>query len=86
MPFKPSDNPKPKRARPIFGFPPAAMNDEQAAHYIGFCREWLRNSRKPSRGPATLPGPPFVKVGRAVRYLRADLDAWLAAHRQEPPR
>jgi predicted DNA-binding transcriptional regulator AlpA len=22
-------------------------------------------------------GPPFIKVGKAVRYKRADLDAWL---------
>ena len=27
-------------------------------------------------------GPPFVKVGRAVRYDEADLAAWLAAPRQ----
>ena len=24
-------------------------------------------------------GPPFVKIGRLVRYRRADLDAWLDA-------
>lgn len=24
-------------------------------------------------------GPPFVKLGRAVRYRVADLDAWIAA-------
>jgi predicted DNA-binding transcriptional regulator AlpA len=30
------------------------------------------------------PGPPFVKVGRAVRYLVEDLDAWLERYRQEP--
>ena len=23
------------------------------------------------------PAPPFIKIGRAVRYLREDLDAWL---------
>jgi excisionase family DNA binding protein len=24
-------------------------------------------------------GPPFIKIGRLVRYRRTDLDAWLAA-------
>ena len=24
-------------------------------------------------------GPPFVKIGRLVRYRRADLDAWIAS-------
>lgn len=25
-------------------------------------------------------GPPYIKVGRLVRYRRADVEAWLAAH------
>jgi excisionase family DNA binding protein len=29
-------------------------------------------------------GPAYVKVGRAVRYPRSDLDAWLTANRVEP--
>jgi predicted DNA-binding transcriptional regulator AlpA len=24
--------------------------------------------------------PPFIKVGRAVRYLKEDLDKWLESH------
>lgn len=31
-------------------------------------------------------GPPYSLAGRAVRYRRADLDAWLIAHRVEPDR
>ncbi len=27
-------------------------------------------------------GPPFVKVGRKVRYAAADIDAWLAGQRK----
>ena len=26
-------------------------------------------------------GPPFVKIGRRVRYARSDLQVWLAARR-----
>lgn len=29
-------------------------------------------------------GPAYIKVGRAVRYPRTDLDAWLTANRVEP--
>lgn len=29
-------------------------------------------------------GPPHYRVGRAIRYKRADLDAWLASNRVEP--
>jgi hypothetical protein len=27
-------------------------------------------------------GPPFIKVGKAVRYKLSDLDAWLAEQKQ----
>ena len=27
------------------------------------------------------PGPNYIKIGRAVRYVRDDLDAWLDEHR-----
>ena len=36
-------------------------------------RNW---ERKRIRGD----GPPFVKIGRLVRYPVSELDAWLAAH------
>lgn len=59
---------------------PAAMNEAEAARYIGMSRGWLRLGR--SRGnPDT---PPYVKVSRAVRYLRADLDRWIAERHVDP--
>ena len=42
----------------------------QAAHYIGMSASWLRQSDVPR-----------VRLGAAVRYLRADLDAYLAQRR-----
>ncbi len=30
-------------------------------------------------------GPPFIKAGRAVRYRRGDLVAWIEANRVRPP-
>ncbi len=49
----------------------AVMNEHEAAEYIGCSVSWLRNNR---RSPAT---PPFVKVGKNVRYRIGSLDTWL---------
>jgi len=46
------------------------LTTEQAAGYLGISESWLAGSRV--RGD----GPPFYKLGRAVRYVRASLDAW----------
>ncbi len=29
-------------------------------------------------------GPPYSKLGQAVRYSKADLDRWVADHRVDP--
>jgi len=51
-----------------------ALNSEQAAQYTGLAVKTLEKMRCDGRGPR------FVRVSRnAVRYLKADLDAWLAS-------
>lgn len=52
-------------------FTPAALNTEQAAHYIGVSSEYLKRAR--IRGD----GPPFSKIGRRVVYLIKELDQFL---------
>ncbi|MGE0042406.1 MAG: helix-turn-helix transcriptional regulator [Vicinamibacterales bacterium] len=54
------------------------LAEPDAAHYIGYRPAALRAWRREGRGPA------YVRHGRSVRYLVADLDAWLGAHRVEP--
>lgn len=54
----------------------AYLNTEAAAIYIGFSKPQLEIWR--SQGD----GPPYLKLARAVRYSRADLDAWMSSHRQ----
>jgi predicted DNA-binding transcriptional regulator AlpA len=49
----------------------------EAAQYIGMSDAWLRKSRM-NRDPLA---PPFLQIGKSVRYLRADLDNWLASRR-----
>ena len=54
---------------------PDMLTLDEAAIYLGTTVSWLA---------ATLPGkggPPLLKVGRTVYYLRQDLDAWLEAQR-----
>ena len=51
-----------------------ALRDPEAAEYIGMSESFLRQSRLGGIRENRTPGPPFVKIGRAVRYLREDLD------------
>jgi len=37
-----------------------------------------------ARWRCTREGPPYLKVGRAVRYRQADVDAWLARQTVSP--
>ena len=46
------------------------LPDREAAIYIGMSESWLRQSRVTGNPDA----PPFLKIGRSVRYLRSDLD------------
>jgi predicted DNA-binding transcriptional regulator AlpA len=51
----------------------AALNTEQASLYTGLAAATLEGLRCKGGGPR------FVRYGRkAVRYLTADLDAWMA--------
>ena len=54
------------------------LPDREAAIYIGMSESWLRQSRVTGNPDA----PPFLKIGRSVRYLRADLDIWLEQRRR----
>ena len=54
------------------------LTDRDTAIYIGMSESWLRQARMNGNPDA----PPFVKIGRAVRYLRDDLDAWLESRRR----
>jgi len=64
----------------------AVLNECAAATYVGVSTQFLRQSRHYGTRPGHAEGPPFVRLGggRAIRYLKADLDAWLQNHRCEP--
>jgi len=50
------------------------LTTEEAAEYLSVSASWLAQSR--GRGD----GPPFFRIGRAVRYAKAALDAWVLDH------
>lgn len=53
------------------------LNEIETAEYIGMSRSYLRQARMEGRRQNYTPAPPFIKIGRAVRYLKEDLDLWL---------
>ena len=54
-----------------------ALTEVEAASYIGMSRSFLAQARMEGQRDNRTPAPPFIKIGRAVRYLRHDLDQWL---------
>lgn len=48
------------------------MTDDQTATYLGLAPRTLANWRSRKKGPR-----PAMRIGRAVYYRRADVDAWL---------
>lgn len=66
---------------------PRTLREAEAAAYIGFSRSFLKNTRCAdlraiARG--ALPrGPRWLKLGDAIRYELAELDAWLARGRMQ---
>lgn len=56
---------------------PRALTELEAANYIGMSRSFLAQARMDGNRQKRTPAPPFIKIGRSVRYLREDLDKWL---------
>jgi len=60
-----------------------AMGEPAAAAYIGMSRSFLRQDRMNGARDNRAEGPRFVRIGRRIRYLKDDLDAWLESNRVE---
>lgn len=54
-----------------------AFSEIEASQYISMSRSFLRQARMEGNRDNRTPAPPFIKIGRSVRYLKDDLDAWL---------
>ena len=60
---------------------PTLLPETEAANYIGMSVAYLRMDRCRGHLKGRTPGPPWLKLGRTVRYDTRDLDAWLNAQR-----
>jgi len=63
--------------------PAALLREEDAARYICMSRSFLRQSRMTGVLKRGTPGPPYIRIGRCIRYQVKDLDSWIARHRKE---
>lgn len=61
--------------------PTRLLSESQACRYLNVSRSFLAKARMTGALPNRTPGPPFLKIGRAVRYDVSDLDQWIAAWR-----
>ena len=73
-------------AEALLKFPVPAteyLNTPQAAAYVNYSEEFLEIARHRADGS----GPDYLKMARAVRYKRSDLDRWMESRRvcNEPP-
>ncbi len=59
-----------------------ALPEEPAAEYIGMSRSYLRQGRMNGGRKGRTPTPPYLKIGRSIRYRLSDLDQWLEQFRQ----
>lgn len=60
-----------------------SLTEHEAAIYTGMSRSFLRQDRMNGYRKSRTPGPNYVKIGRSIRYLKEDLDAWLERYRIE---
>lgn len=54
-----------------------ALSCKEAAIYIGMGTSWLAHGRVEGNREGRIHHPPFIKIGRTIRYLVEDLDKWL---------
>ncbi len=60
------------------------LDTKQAALYMGISESWLRQRRMTGILEGQRPAPPYIKLGRAVRYNKSVLDEWLAQQCSKP--
>lgn len=63
-------NPAPENAQ--------SFTTPEVASYLRVSESWLRQRRMAGTLDGQQSGPPYVRIGRAVRYVKAHVDEWLA--------
>ena len=68
------DPPDGRTSAPAGPDPDTLLSTSEAAKLVGASERWLERHRLAGTGPK------FAKLGRLVRYRRADLLGWIAAN------
>lgn len=58
------------------------LTEEETAKYIGMSRIYLRRARMDGTVGKRTAAPPYIKIGRSVRYHLDDLIKWIDEHRR----
>jgi hypothetical protein len=56
------------------------LNEKEAAELLSMSTHFLRRDRISDRSA----GIPFIRIGAAIRYRRADLEVWIEARMHRP--
>lgn len=59
------------------------VDEETAARYLSMSQIWLRKSRCEGARSGHATAPPWIKIGRSVRYDIRDLEDWIDRHRKD---
>lgn len=57
------------------------LTEKEAAIYIGMSRSYLRQGRMHKTRLEPTLCPPYIRLGRTIRYVQQDLDQWILRHR-----
>ena len=60
------------------------LDTDQAAAYLGMSEQFLKQARCYGDLPNRTPGPAFLRLGRRIKYRKADLDQWLEERVERP--
>ncbi len=63
---------------------PRLISERDAARVLGVSQISLRRGRMDGPRVNRMPVPPYIKLGKSVKYDLADLEHFIAAHRLTP--
>jgi len=59
------------------------LSEVETAAYLGMSRSFLRQGRMNGDREGRTPTPPYLRIGRIIRYELSELNVWLEQFRNE---
>lgn len=60
------------------------LSEIETADYLSMSRSFLRQGRMNGDREGRTPTPPYLRIGRAIRYELSELNTWLDQFRNNP--